>query len=98
MPEQRAAELPLLAGSIAQHSERLELRAPDELARGRVSAFSAPDLWMPNAPAIKVTGGTTVYLAGVTASPVYHHQPHPPEEFDDCPPTWAARLVRRLKT
>jgi hypothetical protein len=33
----------------------------------------APDLWMPYAPAIKVRGGTTVYLAGVTAAPVYHH-------------------------
>jgi enamine deaminase RidA (YjgF/YER057c/UK114 family) len=34
----------------------------------------APDIWMPYAPAIKVKGGTTVYLAGVTAAPVYHHQ------------------------
>ena len=42
----------------------------------------APDLWMPYAPAIKVTGGTTVYFAGVTAAPVYHHHPHRPEEFD----------------
>ena len=33
----------------------------------------APDMWMPYAPAIKVKGGTTVYLAGVTAAPVYHH-------------------------
>ena len=40
----------------------------------------APDLWMPYAPAIKVTGGTTVYFAGVTAAPVYHHHPHRPEE------------------
>ena len=37
------------------------------------------------APAIKVKGGTTVYLAGVTAAPVYHHHPHRPEEFDDMP-------------
>ena len=36
----------------------------------------APDLWMPYAPAIKDSGGTTVYLAGVTAAPVYHHHPH----------------------
>src|SRR6516165_10061511 len=42
----------------------------------------APDMWMPYAPAIKVRGGTTVYLAGVTAAPVYHHHPHRPEEFD----------------
>jgi 2-iminobutanoate/2-iminopropanoate deaminase len=43
---------------------------------------AAPDVWMPYAPAIKVTGGTTLYLAGVTAAPVYHHHPHRPEEFD----------------
>ena len=41
----------------------------------------APDVWMPYAPAIKVTGGTAVYLAGVTAAPVYHSHPHRPEEF-----------------
>ena len=45
----------------------------------------APDMWMPYAPAIKVTGGTTVYLAGVTAVPVYHHHPHRPEEFASMP-------------
>ena len=45
----------------------------------------APKMWMPYAPAIKVTGGTTVYLAGVTAAPVYHHHPHRPEEFDQMP-------------
>lgn len=45
----------------------------------------APDLWMPYAPAIKVTGGSLVFLAGVTAAPVYHHHPHRPEEFDAMP-------------
>src|ERR1700758_4400618 len=45
----------------------------------------APDMWMPYAPAIKVRGGTTVYLAGCTAAPVYHHHPHRPEEFDSMP-------------
>ncbi len=45
----------------------------------------APDMWMPYAPAITVTGGKTVYLAGVTAAPVYHHHPHRPEEFDAMP-------------
>ena len=45
----------------------------------------APDMWMPYAPAVKVTGGTMVYLAGVTAAPVYHHHPHRPEEFDTMP-------------
>ncbi len=34
---------------------------------------------------IKVTGGSTIYLAGVTAAPVYHHHPHRPEEFDSMP-------------
>lgn len=45
----------------------------------------APDMWMPYAPAITVTGGKTVFLAGVTAAPVYHHHPHRPEEFDNMP-------------
>ncbi len=45
----------------------------------------APDMWMPYAPAITVTGGKTVFLAGVTAAPVYHHHPHRPEEFDSMP-------------
>lgn len=46
----------------------------------------APDMWMPYAPAIISKGGTTIYLAGVTAAPVYHHHPHRPEEFDTMPP------------
>ena len=45
----------------------------------------APDMWMPYAPAIAVTGGKTVFLAGVTAAPVYHHHPHRPEEFNNMP-------------
>ena len=45
----------------------------------------APDVWMPYAPAIRVKGGQTVYLAGVTAAPVYHHHPHRPEEFENMP-------------
>ena len=55
----------------------------------------APDLWMPYAPAIKVRGGTTVYLAGVTAAPVYHHHPHRPEEFDAMPSDMEGRRGRR---
>jgi len=46
---------------------------------------NAPEMWMPYAPAIKVTGGSTIYCAGVTAAPVYHHHPHKPEEFDNMP-------------
>ena len=40
---------------------------------------------MPYTPAIKVHGGKTVYLAGVTAAPVYHSHPHIAAEFDDIP-------------
>ncbi len=45
----------------------------------------APDTWIPYAPAISVTGGTSVYLAGVTAAPTYHQHPHVAEEFDTIP-------------
>ena len=45
----------------------------------------APQIWMPYAPAIKVTGGSMVFLAGVTAAPVYHSHPHVPEEFASMP-------------
>jgi enamine deaminase RidA (YjgF/YER057c/UK114 family) len=56
----------------------------------------APDLWMPYAPAIKVKGGTTVYLAGVTAAPVYHHHPHRPAEFDTMPRDMAGQTRAAL--
>ena len=57
----------------------------------------APDMWMPYAPAIKVSGGTTVYLAGVTAAPVYHHHPHRPEEFDKMPGTMEGQTRAALE-
>ena len=40
---------------------------------------------MPYTPAIKVHAGQTVYLAGVTAAPIYHSHPHIPAEFDHIP-------------
>ena len=40
---------------------------------------------LPYTPAIKVHSGKTVYLAGVTAAPVYHSHPHIPAEFDHIP-------------
>jgi hypothetical protein len=44
-------------------------------------------------------GGTTVYLAGVTAAPVYHHHPHRPEEFDAMPRDMAGQAsARRWRT
>lgn len=40
---------------------------------------------MPYTPAIKVTGGSLVFVSGVTAAPVYHSHPHVPAEFADIP-------------
>ena len=57
----------------------------------------APELWMPYAPVIKVKGGTTVYLAGVTAAPVYHHHPHRKEEFDNMPPDMGGQARAALE-
>ncbi len=57
----------------------------------------APDMWMPYAPAIVVKGGATVYLAGVTAAPVYHHHPHRPEEFDTMPDDMAGQARAALE-
>ncbi len=48
--------------------------------------FEEPGVFnMPYTPAIRVLGGLPVYLAGVTAAPVYHSHPHVPEEFDGIP-------------
>ena len=44
-----------------------------------------PRFNMPYTPAIKITGGNIVYLAGVTAAPVYHTHPHIASEFDGIP-------------
>ena len=48
---------------------------------------------MPYVPAIKVRGGATVYVSGVTAAPVYHSHPHIASEFDGIP-TGAADQAR----
>jgi 2-iminobutanoate/2-iminopropanoate deaminase len=40
---------------------------------------------MPYTPAIKVRSGSTVYVAGVTAAPVYHHHPHIKSDFEAIP-------------
>ena len=50
-----------------------------------------PDVMMPYAPAIKVTGGSLLFFAGVTAAPVYHSHPHIPAEFDNIPSDMAAQ-------
>jgi enamine deaminase RidA (YjgF/YER057c/UK114 family) len=78
---------------------------PERLRRGAITMTKtvehvhwrdAPDMWMPYAPAIKVRGGTTVYLAGVTAAPVYHHHPHRPEEFASMPRDMAGQARAAL--
>ena len=59
-----------------------------------------PTLNMPYVPAIVVHGGKTVYVAGVTAAPVYHSHPHVPAEFDaipDDPATQAAMTMANLR-
>jgi 2-iminobutanoate/2-iminopropanoate deaminase len=49
------------------------------------TADNDPKWHMPYTPAIKVHAGQTVYLAGVTAAPIYHSHPHIPAEFDHIP-------------
>ncbi len=44
-----------------------------------------PSINLLYAPAIKVSGGSMLFLAGVTAAKVYHHHPHIAEEFADIP-------------
>jgi enamine deaminase RidA (YjgF/YER057c/UK114 family) len=59
-----------------------------------------PTLNMPYVPAIVVHGGKTVYVAGVTAAPVYHQHPHIPSDFDaipDDPATQAAMTMANLR-
>jgi enamine deaminase RidA (YjgF/YER057c/UK114 family) len=57
----------------------------------------APQMWMPYAPAIKVTGGSMIFCAGVTAAPVYHHHPHRPEEFEAMPRDMAGQTRAALE-
>lgn len=49
------------------------------------------DFMMPYTPAMRVTGGSILFLAGVTAAPVYHSHPHVAAEFDDIPTDAAAQ-------
>lgn len=49
------------------------------------TAENDPVYNMPYTPAIKVHSGATVYVAGVTAAPVYHHHPHIKSDFEFIP-------------
>lgn len=44
-----------------------------------------PSINMPYVPAIRVLSGSIVFIAGVTAAPVYHDHPHQPEVFESIP-------------
>ncbi|HKX74487.1 MAG TPA: Rid family hydrolase [Acidimicrobiia bacterium] len=46
---------------------------------------SDPRWNMPYTPAVKVLSGRPIYLAGVTAAPVYHSHPHIAVEFESIP-------------
>ena len=52
---------------------------------------------MPYTPAIKIHSGKTVYLAGVTAAPIYHSHPHIPAEFDQIPEDAAAQAEMAME-
>src|SRR5207302_4277251 len=52
---------------------------------------AAPKYHVPYAPAIKVHAGKLVFVAGVTAAPVYHSHPHVAAEFDGIPDDPAAQ-------
>lgn len=53
---------------------------------------------MPYTPAIKVLSGKTLYVAGVTAAPVYHSHPHVPAEFDYIPEDPAAQTEMTMES
>ena len=56
-----------------------------------------PSINLPYAPAIKVTGGSLLFLAGVTAAKTYHNHPHIPEEFADIPESVAEQTRLALE-
>jgi enamine deaminase RidA (YjgF/YER057c/UK114 family) len=94
---EREIDVTCLGFRAMNGSSRIKRIAPMPKSIEHVHWPDAPDLWMPYAPAIKVKGGTTVYLAGVTAAPVYHHHPHRPEEFDAMPRDMAGQARAALE-
>jgi enamine deaminase RidA (YjgF/YER057c/UK114 family) len=51
---------------------------------------------MPYTPALKVTDGSLIFVAGVTAAPVYHSHPHRPDEFTEIPDDPGAQAAMAL--
>lgn len=70
---------------MTRHIEHIHLEEDD------------PAYNMPYTPAIKVHSGKTVYVAGVTAAPVYHSHPHVPAEFDHIPEDPAAQTEMAIE-
>ena len=70
-------------GNVSHHIELIHTEEND------------PVYNMPYTPAIKVRSGATVYVAGVTAAPVYHHHPHIKSDFEGIPsdPSEQTRLA-----
>lgn len=59
--------------------------------------YNDPKWNMPYTPAVKVHAGKLVFLAGVTAAPVYHSHPHVPAEFEDVPTDAAEQTVLTME-
>lgn len=59
-------------------------------AQGRLEVVHhegwSPEIKQVYVPAIRATGGRTVYVSGITAAPPYHDHPHRPEQFAAVPP------------
>jgi 2-iminobutanoate/2-iminopropanoate deaminase len=70
---------------MTQHYERIHTEEND------------PKWNLPYTPAIKIHSGKTVYLAGVTAAPIYHSHPHIPAEFDHIPDDAAAQTEMTME-
>lgn len=45
----------------------------------------SPEIRQVYVPAIRVRGGRTVYISGITAAPPYHDHPHRSEQFEAVP-------------
>lgn len=53
----------------------------------------SPDIKQVYVPAIRATGGRTVYISGITAAPPYHDHPHRPEQFEAVPEDIAGQVA-----
>ena len=82
-----------LSPQLLHSTHQIELAAEIE----HINWPDAPDVWMPYAPAVKVTGGSMVFIAGVTAAPVYHSHPHIPAEFENMPTDMEGQAIGTME-